>query len=125
MFEPATGERVAVTSQNPGSPFASSIHRPVAVGPRTAGGAAAQRSAPAIAGKLAGLGPSAVCEVQAAASAASAAVASNLIADPFDDFVLPSSSLSHPREGGDPEPPDTVLAALGPRLRGGAGLVEN
>src|SRR5690606_5873077 len=44
------------------------------------GGAAAQRSAPASAGKLAGLGPSAVCEVQAAVRAASESKARILIA---------------------------------------------
>src|SRR5690606_11393760 len=72
MFDPGTGESVAVTSQKPGSPSASSTHFPLAlVAPSIAGVTAAQRSAPARAGKLAELGASAVWDVQAAASTAS------------------------------------------------------
>src|SRR6187455_290974 len=83
MFEPATGESVAVTSQKPGSPLASSTHLPLAVvAPSIAGVTAAHLSAPASAGKLAALGPSAVCDaVQPAASAASATEATILIGD--------------------------------------------
>src|SRR5690606_3461456 len=84
MLEPPTGESVAVTSQKPGRPFASSTHLPLAVvAPTIAGVTAAQRSAPARAGKLAALDRSSPCGEQAAANAARATVASNLILRPF------------------------------------------
>src|SRR5687768_4700533 len=85
MFEPLTGESVAVTSQKPGRPLASSTHLPLAlVAPSIAGMTAAQRSAPARVGKLAAAGPSSACgEVHAAANTARAAEASSLIIDPF------------------------------------------
>src|SRR5688500_15358803 len=88
MFEPLAGESVAVTSQKPGNPFASSTHLPLAlVAPSIAGVTAEQRSAPARAGKLAAEGPSSACEaVQPAASAASATEASSLMIDPFQDL---------------------------------------
>lgn len=84
MLEPLTGESVAVTSQKPGWPFASSIHWPVAVeAPSIAGVTAAHRFAPARAGKLAALGPSSFCEAaQPAASAARATEANSLMSLP-------------------------------------------
>src|SRR5690606_11913259 len=84
MFEPGTGDSVAVTSQKPGSPFSSSTHLPLAVAaPSIAGVTAAQRSAPASAGKLEAPGPSVDCDVHPTVSAASATEASNLMLDPF------------------------------------------
>src|SRR5687768_16310592 len=93
MFEPAAGERVAVISQKPGRPLASSTHLPLALAaPSIAAVTAAQRSAPASAGKLAGLGPSSAGEeVQAAASAARATEASSLMP------ILSFFTCSHPK----------------------------
>src|SRR6186997_545249 len=88
MFEPVTGESVAVTSQNPGLPFASATHLPLAlVAPNIDAVTAEHLSAPARAGKLEALGPSAVCDaVQPAIKAASATEASNLMASLSSQF---------------------------------------